>query len=54
MDYLIGAIDYHDWADVCCWHRSALKCGFKGKIVMICYERKYLAPMLERAREAGE
>jgi len=38
MDYLIGAIDYHDWADVCCWHRSALKNGFTGKIVMICYE----------------
>lgn len=38
MDYLIGAIDYHDWADVCCWHRSALKSGFTGKIVMICYE----------------
>lgn len=38
MDYLIGAIDYHDWADVCCWHRSALKSGFKGRIIMICYE----------------
>lgn len=38
MDYLIGAIDYHDWADVCCWHRSALKSGFAGQIVMICYE----------------
>lgn len=44
MDYLIGAIDYHDWADVCCWHRSAIKSGFTGKIVMICYE--HLEPAL--------
>lgn len=50
MDYLIGAIDYHDWADVCCWHRSALQSGFAGKIVMICYE--HLEASLLRKLEA--
>jgi hypothetical protein len=38
MDYLIGAIDYHEWADVCCWYRSAKKTGFTGKIVLFVYE----------------
>ncbi len=52
MDYLIGAIDYHDWADVCCWHRSALKCGFKGRIVMICYEHLEDS-LLRRMERAG-
>ncbi len=38
MDYLIGAIDYHEWADVCCWYRSAKKTGFGGKIILFVYE----------------
>jgi hypothetical protein len=38
MDYLIGAIDHHDWADVCCWKQSAVQNGFIGKIVLLCYE----------------
>ena len=52
MDYLIGAIDYHDWADVCCWHRSALKSGFKGRIIMICYEHLE-ASLLRKMQRLG-
>lgn len=37
-DFLLGAIDHHDWADVCCWHRSALRNGFTGQVVILCYE----------------
>jgi hypothetical protein len=37
-DFLIGAIDHHDWADVCCWHRSAIQAGFSGQVILLCYE----------------
>lgn len=52
MDYLIGAIDHHDWADVCCWHQSAVRNGFKGKIVMLCYEHM-TEPAIQRISRAG-
>lgn len=51
-DILIGAIDHHDWADVCCWHRSALRSGFTGRVVLLCYEHM-TTPALRRIGQEG-
>ena len=51
-DFLIGAIDHHDWADVCCWHRSALQAGFSGQVILLCYEHM-TEQALARLRAAG-
>lgn len=51
-DILIGAIDHHDWADVCCWHRSALQSGFTGRVVLLCYEHM-TTPALNRIGKEG-
>lgn len=51
-DILIGAIDHHDWADVCCWHRSAVRNGFTGHVVLLCYEHM-TAHALARLGAAG-
>lgn len=51
-DLLIGAIDHHDWADVCCWHRSAVQSGFTGQVVLLCYEHM-TDHALQRLRKEG-